>query len=49
MQSHPDRHQEIIINAERVLHIAEDFIRRDPSQWSMTFPVWPDIMDMVPK
>jgi phosphatidylinositol dimannoside acyltransferase len=48
MQSHPDRHLEILQNAERVLHIAEDFIRQDPSQWSMTFPVWPDIMDKVP-
>ena len=49
MQPHPDRHQEIILNAERVLHIAEEFIRHDPSQWSMTFPVWPDVMDKVPK
>jgi KDO2-lipid IV(A) lauroyltransferase len=49
MQPHPDRHQEIILNAERVLAIAEDFIRHDPSQWSMTFPVWPDMMDQVPR
>jgi KDO2-lipid IV(A) lauroyltransferase len=49
MQPHPDRHQEILQNAETVLHIAEDFIRQDPSQWSMTFPVWPDVMDQVPK
>ena len=48
MQSHPDRHQEILLNAECVLHIAEDFIRQDPSQWSMTFPVWPEAMDKVP-
>jgi KDO2-lipid IV(A) lauroyltransferase len=48
MQTHPDRHQEIIQNAENVLHIAEAFIRQDPSQWSMAFPVWPDIMDQVP-
>ena len=48
MQPHPVRHQEIIQNAEGVLHVAEDFIRQDPSQWSMTFPVWPDAMDKVP-
>jgi phosphatidylinositol dimannoside acyltransferase len=48
MQPYPDRHLEITRNAERVLHIAEDFIRQDPSQWSMTFPVWPDAMDKVP-
>jgi KDO2-lipid IV(A) lauroyltransferase len=48
MQTHTDRHQEIIQNAERVLQVAADFIRQDPSQWSMTFPVWPDVMDQVP-
>ena len=48
MQPHPDRHQELIQNAESVLRIAENFIRQDPSQWSMTFPVWPDVMDKVP-
>jgi lauroyl/myristoyl acyltransferase len=49
MQPHPDRHQEILQNAEDVLLIAEGFIRHDPSQWSMTFPVWPDVMDQVPE
>ena len=49
MQPHPDRHTEIMLNAEIILHIAEDFIRLDPSQWAMTFPVWPDAMDHVPE
>jgi lauroyl/myristoyl acyltransferase len=49
MQTHPDRHTEIMLNAETVLLVAEDFIRRDPSQWAMTFPVWPEAMDQVPK
>jgi KDO2-lipid IV(A) lauroyltransferase len=48
MQPHPDRHQEIIRNAEKILQVAEGFVRQDPSQWSMTFPVWPDIMVQVP-
>ena len=48
MQPHPDRHQEITQNAEYALQIAEGFIRQDPSQWAMTFPVWPDAMDQVP-
>ena len=48
MQPHPDRHQEIVQNAEKVLQAAEDFIHYDPSQWSMTFPVWPDAMLQVP-
>jgi lauroyl/myristoyl acyltransferase len=49
MQPHPDRHQEIVLNAENILHIAEDFIRHDSSQWSMTFPVWPEAMSQVPE
>ncbi len=48
MQPHPDRHQEILLNAENILHVAEDFIRHDPSQWAMTFPVWPEAMNQVP-
>jgi len=44
MQAHPDRQTEILLNAERVLREAEKFILRDPSQWSMTFPVWPEAM-----
>ena len=48
MKPHPDRHTEIILNAEAVLSVAEDFIRHDPSQWAMTFPVWPDLIDQVP-
>ena len=49
MQSLPDRHAEIVHNAERVLRIAEDFIRQDPVQWAMTFPVWPEAMEKVPE
>jgi lauroyl/myristoyl acyltransferase len=31
-----------------ILRVAEDFIRYDPSQWAMTFPVWPEALDQVP-
>lgn len=48
MQPHPDRHMEIMLNAEAVLHVAEDFIRHDPCQWAMTFPVWPELIDQLP-
>jgi lauroyl/myristoyl acyltransferase len=44
MQPHPDRRTEILLNAERVLQEAEIFIQRDPRQWSMTFPVWPEMI-----
>lgn len=49
MQPHPDRHTEIVLNAERILDVAEDFIHHDPTQWAMTFPVWPEAMGQVPE
>lgn len=49
MEPEADRQSEIINNAEKVLLVAADFIRRDPAQWAMTFPVWPDIADLVPR
>jgi KDO2-lipid IV(A) lauroyltransferase len=49
MQTHPDKQTEIMLNAETILHVAEGFIRQDPAQWAMTFPVWPEAMDQVPK
>ena len=47
MQLHPDRKTEILINAEKVLQVAEKFILHGPSQWSMTFPVWPELLTSV--
>ncbi len=49
MQPYPDRDTEILLNAERVLQEAEKIILRDPSQWSMTFPVWAESMAEVNK
>ena len=49
MQPHPDRQTEILLNAERILQVAEKFILHDPTQWSMTFPVWPDLVDQCDK
>ncbi|MBN1537067.1 MAG: lysophospholipid acyltransferase family protein [Anaerolineales bacterium] len=43
-----DRRKETIHNAERVLQVAESFIRMAPQQWSMTLPVWPAILNQVP-
>lgn len=44
MVSRPDRHAQIVHNAERVLAAAEDFIRLAPYQWSMFYPVWPEAL-----
>jgi lauroyl/myristoyl acyltransferase len=49
MRSHPDRRTEILTNAEVVLKVAEDFIRQDPQQWSISYPVWPELIKQVPQ
>jgi lauroyl/myristoyl acyltransferase len=49
MDSHSDPNVEMLRNAEKVLLIAEEFIRRAPQQWSVPLPVWPQVMDLVPK
>lgn len=47
MQTHPDRETEILINAEAALEIAEGIICRDPHQWAMFYPVWPEAQQEV--
>lgn len=49
MESHSDPKTGALRNAEKVLNTAEQFIRHAPQQWSVPLPVWPDIMDLVPK
>ena len=49
MDPHPDRATEEIRNAEKVLAIAERFIRQAPHQWSISLPVWPEALDLVPQ
>jgi len=48
LEPHSDREQERTVNAEKVLSIAEDFIRPVPQQWSISLPVWPEVLDLVP-
>jgi len=43
MNSDPDRERQTLRNAEKVLAVAEEWIRSDPQQWSMSLPVWPDV------
>jgi lauroyl/myristoyl acyltransferase len=43
MEPRNDPREEIIYNTERVLTVAEKFISAHPEQWSMFFPVWPDL------
>lgn len=45
MERCADSNQELILNAEKVLRVAEEFIKKDPEQWMMFYPVWPDQLD----
>jgi lauroyl/myristoyl acyltransferase len=48
MDPHTDAQVGMLRNAEKVLGIAEEFIRRAPQQWSVPLPVWPQVMELVP-
>lgn len=48
MTTHPNRKTEIILNAEKVLQAMENFIRIAPHQWSMFYPVWPEVEAELP-
>ena len=49
LEPNPDRKMEMEHNAERVLSIAEDFIRQAPQQWAIFQPVWPEVQELVPR
>lgn len=48
METNPDHRVETLQNAEKVLNIAEGFIRQAPEQWTVSLPVWPEALDQVP-
>jgi lauroyl/myristoyl acyltransferase len=49
LEHFPDHQEEIQINSERVLQIAESFILQAPLQWASFHPVWPEILNEVPE
>lgn len=49
MEPYPDPELEALRNAEKVLNIAEGFIRHAPHQWTVPLPVWPEVMELLPK
>jgi phosphatidylinositol dimannoside acyltransferase len=48
MRSHPDLHIETVRNAEAILEVVEDAIRKVPEQWAMYYPVWPEALKELP-
>ncbi|NPA92288.1 MAG: lysophospholipid acyltransferase family protein [Chloroflexi bacterium] len=49
MQRTGHRKTDIRENAQRVLTVVERYIRERPLQWLMFYPVWPHLMDKVPR
>ena len=49
MQPHADLVREIVQNAESVLEVLARTILRAPDQWAMFYPVWPEVIDKVPR
>jgi len=48
MRPCPDLYTATVENAEKILSVAEAFILQAPRQWSMFYPVWPEVLDEVP-
>lgn len=43
LEDYGDRDKDVLCNAERVLEVVADMIRPVPEQWTMTYPVWPEL------
>jgi KDO2-lipid IV(A) lauroyltransferase len=48
METEGELREVLIANAERVAAVAEQFIRANPHQWSMFYPVWPQFFAELP-
>jgi KDO2-lipid IV(A) lauroyltransferase len=48
LRAYQDPVTELEKNAERVLKETENFIIKNPHQWSMFYPVWPQVMEQIP-
>jgi lauroyl/myristoyl acyltransferase len=48
MEERNDPHEEMLVNAEKVLREVETFICKDPSQWMMFMPIWPQLEGELP-
>lgn len=49
MEPEPDRQKALQLNGEKVLAFAESIIRQNPHQWSVSQPIWPNLLDRAPK
>jgi lauroyl/myristoyl acyltransferase len=45
MRRDDDLVKETVQNAETILGVISEFIRRSPEQWAMFYPVWPEVLE----
>jgi lauroyl/myristoyl acyltransferase len=48
MEQTSNREKSIILNAEKVLSHAEEYIQLAPEQWAVNHPIWPQLLNDVP-
>jgi len=48
MKPDPDLETELVRNAEAILDVVTGYVRRVPQQWSMFYPVWPELLTETP-
>lgn len=49
MQRYDDNVSEVVLNVEKVVGVAEQFIRQEADHWAMLYPVWPEALKEIEK
>lgn len=49
LQHFDDNVSEVVKNVEKVIAVAEVFIRQQADQWAMMYPVWPEVLNQTKK
>ncbi|MGB4594733.1 MAG: hypothetical protein WBI14_02375 [Anaerolineaceae bacterium] len=47
MQHYEDNISEVILNVEKAVSVAEQFIRQEADHWAMFYPVWPETLKEI--
>lgn len=48
LKTYQNKKESILRNAEQILEVIADMIRKAPDQWLMYYPVWPDVLEEKP-
>jgi lauroyl/myristoyl acyltransferase len=49
MNRYDDNIREVVLNVEKVVGVAERFIRHEADHWAMLYPVWPEALKEIEK